>query len=152
MHMMGKMDISGSYYIVNDTLYLNSSPQRDKILVQESRSKKKNDRYFYFNVTSKKGNLMHYHLYLILDNGQKMVYRDQFQTTKITSERIKGFYILDTKGLKSPTYIIEGLYTNIFNVQFETQRVFENESWLMKNDSIIPRGFDGEFQKYALKN
>lgn len=152
MHMMGKMEIEGSYYILNDTLYLNSIPQRDKILVEESKSKKRNDRYFYFNVKSKAGSLLIYHLHLRLENGKEIIYRDQFQNTRINSEKFVSFYIVDTKGLKSPTYIIEGLHTNIFNVQFETHRVFENESWILKNDSIIPRGLDGEFQKYSLKS
>lgn len=150
MHMMGKTDIDGSYYIVNDTLFLNSNPQRDRMIVEEDRSDKKNDRYFYFNVKSKTGGLITYHLYITLESGRELVYRDQFQSTKISVDRIRSFYIIGVDGIKSPTYIVQGVYTNIYNIQFEVRRVFEDESWVIKNDSIKPKGPDGEFRNYFL--
>lgn len=149
MHMGLRLNVQGSYYIYHDSLYLNSIPQRDKLIVNESLNKNA-QRKAYFNVKDKDNSLLTYHLYVVFENNEKQVFRDQFQQTVISGKKIKEFYIVDTKGLKSPIYKIQAGNVNVFDVQFETNRVFENESWAIKGDSIIPKGFDGETQKYAL--
>ena len=149
IHMRSKMKINGSYYIVNDSLFLNSIPQRDKLIVNEQfNSKRKKENCF--NVIDKDYSLLTYHLYIELENGKNLVFRDQFEKTIFPREKIKSFYLIDTKGLKSSTYKIKGQNTNSFHVIFETKRIFENESWLIKGDSIKPKGFDGVFQEYFL--
>ena len=149
IHMMGKMEIEGSYHIINDTLYLNSIPQHDKLIAKEDFNKKRK-KSNQFNVRAKDNSLLTYHLYVELENGKQLVFRDQFEKTIFQREKIKSFYIIDTKGLKSPKYQIIGLNTNFFIVMFETKRVFENESWHLKGDYIRPKGLDGTFQKYTL--
>src|SRR5690606_26729645 len=149
IHMSAEILVEGVYFIKNDSLYLNSIPQRDKLIVSEqfnSKHKRKN----YFTITRKDSSLMTYHLYITLESGKQLVFKDQFESTIIPRERIKSFYIYDTMGLKSPSYEIKGLNTNSFNIIFETKRVFENESWVIKVDSIQPRGLDGLFQNYFL--
>jgi len=149
IHMSAEILVEGVYLIKNDSLYLNSIPQHDKLIVKEqlnSRRRKSNC----FNITRKDGSLMTYHLYITLESGKQLVFKDQFEKTIFPREKIKSFYIYDTMGLKSPTYEIEGLNTNSFNIMFETKRVFENESWIIKGDSIQPKGLDGLFQNYVL--
>lgn len=149
IHMSGEILVEGVYFIKNDSLYLNSIPQHDKLIVKEqfnSKRKKSNC----FNITRKDGSLMTYHLYITLENGKELIFKDQFEKTIFPREKIKSFYIFNTIGLKSPTYKIKGLNTNSFNILFETRRVFENESWVIKSDSIQPKGLDGLFQNYVL--
>jgi hypothetical protein len=149
MHMGVRIDVQGTYYLYHDSLYLNSFPQHDKMIVNESANKNV-QRNAFFNVKDKDNSPLTYHLYVIFENQERQIFRDQFQQTVISGKKIKEFYIVDTKGLKSPVYKIKGTNVNVFDIRFETKRVFENESWAIKGDSIIPKGFDGEIGKYAL--
>lgn len=141
--------VKGNYHILNDSLILNSLPQKDRILVFESN--KGNLRNLVFEIKTKKGKYFTYDLHLMLDSGEEITIKDQWEKSKIKNLKIKSFYIVDKNRLKSPTYVIVGKTTNYFEILFETSRVFENESWGIKDNKIIPRNFDGHFQNYYLE-
>jgi hypothetical protein len=142
-------EIKGNYKINDSNLVLDSNPQRDKIIVKESnKGNKKNSLII---VRDKESNILTYHIYLILLNDEIICLKDQWDKTKIKNQEIKGFYIVDTKGLKSPVYLKKGKFSNHFVVLFETKRVFENETWLIEKDKIKPIGMDGEYQNYYLE-
>jgi hypothetical protein len=142
-------EIKGNYKINSDSLILDSYPQRDKIIVKENNRGNKNSNLII--VKDKEGNKMTYHIYLILVDDTVICLKDQWEKSKIKNQTIKGFYLVDTKGLKSPTYLKNGKFSNHFEVQFETKRVFENEIWHLEKDKIKPIGMDGEYQNYYLE-
>ena len=143
-----QFNIDGNYRIKGDSLILDSSPQRDKIIVKES--SKGNLKTIRFKVTDKIGSPLNYKLSLITRDNDTITLINQYFESKLKIKNLKSFYIYDTKGLKSPTYDIVGLRTNYFEIQFETKRVFDNEVWKIKNDKITPKGLNGEIQKYFL--
>ena len=144
-----KQEINGNYQIIGDSLILNSVPHRDKIIVEEKFKKSKKST---FRVTDKSGHLMIYHLTLTTNKNQVIEFRDCFDTVDLNDSEIKSFNITDTKGLKSPEYVIKEKSSNDFHVRFEHIRVFENEKWLIDNESkrIKPIGSNGKYQDYYL--
>lgn len=142
------LETKGKYYIQNDSIILNSSPQKDRIIVYEDY--KKNKKTSIFDVYDKNRHRITYHIYVTTRDNKVIELRDQWGKIKVNVDNVKSFYIKDTKGLSSPIYNITG-QTNYFEVYFETKRVFENESWLIKDNKIIPKSFNGDFQKYNLK-
>ncbi|TRX34901.1 hypothetical protein [Flavobacterium restrictum] len=142
-------EIKGNYKINSDSLILDSNPQRDKIIVKEKNRGNKNSNLII--VKDKEGNNLTYHIYLVLVDDKVICLKDQWEKSKIKNQTIKGFYLVDTKGLKSPTYLKKGKFSNHFEVQFETKRVFENETWHLEKDKIKPIGMDGEYQNYYLE-
>ena len=140
--------IKGNYHITGDSLVLDSYPQKEKIIVREKLEGEFENKTFY--VTDKRGDLITFHLYLTLNDNSKKVFRDCFEKIEFTSDPIKSFSIVNTSGITTPEYKIEGKYTNTFIIQIETKRVFENEKWLLKNNKISPRGPDGKIQEYFL--
>jgi hypothetical protein len=140
--------IKGSYYLIGDSLILNSSPQKDKIIVREQNSGKFENKVF--KITDKKGQLLTFHLYITLNDNSVIFFRDCFEKIKFKSKPIKSFHIINTIGLKSPEYVLEGKSTNCFEVQFENIRVFDNEKWHLIENKIQPKGFDGKAQNYFL--
>lgn len=141
-------DIHGNWQKRDSCLILDSHPQRDKIIVHESFSKEQKG--FVFNVEDKDGRKFVYHLYAILQNGDTLSLRDQFGRAHIR-ERISSFWITDTKGLKSPQYTMSSDAVNIIHIQFELQRVFKNEDWLIIDERTLdPRGTDGNLRQYYL--
>ena len=142
-------EVHGYYHILDGKLILNSHPQKDRLLVIEANKGKSQN--ITFEIKTKQQKLFYYDLHLILNNNQEIVVKEQWEKSKFKKLKIKGFYIIDKNGLKSPKYMIIGPKSNYFQILFETSRVFENERWLIKNNSIIPCGFDGELQNYFLK-
>ncbi len=142
-----KIEITGNWQIRNDSLLvLDSKPQRAKLIVWESKKKGKKT---VVQVRDMENNTMNYRLYLISNKGDTLEYKDQFDKTA-TLGKIASFYIVDTKGLHSPLYKIQGTRSNFFDVHFETHRVFENEYWRFKKQSIIPLGIDNGHSNYQL--
>lgn len=147
--MMGnECKIYGNWQKRNTYLILDSHPQRDKIIVRESFQGKRNG--VNFHVEDKEGNKIMYHLYVILQNGDNLVLKDQYDETTIY-DKVKSFWIKDTKGLKSPIKTISSNVANVINVIFETKRVFENEKWnIIDKEKLNPKGTSGELQNYYL--
>lgn len=141
--------IEGNYKIKGNNLILDSSPQKDKIIVRES--KKGNKKKFRFCVTDKLGIPFNYTLYAIRKSNDTITLKNQWEKSKIKDIAIKSFYIVDSKGLKTPTYHIEGTKTNYFEVMMETKRVMDNEVWKIKGEIITPIGINGKYQSYKLK-
>ena len=96
------------------------------------------------------GENFHYNLFITKLNDAKDSIMGEWNTSVIRNKRIKSFHIRDSKGLQSPEYMITGAFSNFFSVQFESNRIFENESWLIKDDKIYPKGLDGRLQNYFL--
>lgn len=145
-----RQEINGNYVIVGDSLILNSIPQRDKINVNEKFQKSKNNT---FKVTDKSGHLIVYHLTITTEKNEVIEFKDCFDIIKTDDFNIKSFRITDTKGLKSPEYLIEGLNSNYFEIKLEHIRVFESEKWFIDNElkRIKPIGANGKYQDYYLK-
>jgi hypothetical protein len=147
-HMGLMRDIYGNWQQRDSCLILDSYPQRDKMIVQESFSKK--IKVMTFNVEDKRKEKFGYNLHVILENGDTLSLKNQFNQTNI-KEKIKSFWICDITGLKSPQYTIVSSVTNIINVIFERQRVFENECWIIiGKNKLNTRGLHGELQNYVL--
>ncbi|CAM3555339.1 hypothetical protein ESV24_15190 [Aequorivita lipolytica] len=149
MHFI-RQEIIGNYVVAGDSLILNSFPQRDKIIVQENL--KGNFRNKKFQVTLKDGYSFNYQLYLITKSNDTIISKNQISRSRSRINELKSFYIIDSKGLKSPTYFLKGTNTNYFDVQFEHIRVFESEKWIIdkKLEKIRPIGMDNEYQNYFL--
>ena len=137
----------GNWQIRNDSLILDSNPQKEKLIVWEKRVKRY--RKFKINVLDKNKSPMYYSVFAIMVNGDTLTRREQFDNT-VFSKPVKMFTIEDTKGLVSPFYIIQGSSINQCKVFFEHTRTFENERWKIINGNIIPKGLDGLEQKFQL--
>lgn len=143
-----KNKIQGNWQQRENKLILDSYPQRDKIIIREHYKKKTKGTVL--NVEDKNGNKFFYHLYVVLQNGDTLLLRDQIGQTSI-NKKIKSFWIEDTKGLRSRKNMLLSEMTNYVDVIFEIKRIFEDEDWLiMPDNKLQPRGLDGNFQDYYL--
>lgn len=146
-HLGGTEKVFGNWQQRSDTIVLDSHPQRDRMIVEEfSRKKMKG---FYISVLDKQKKPIHYSMYAITRQNDTLILQNQWKYSYL-KKQIQSFYIIDSKGLKSPFYSVKGINSNTLQVYFETIKIFENESWLFQNDSIIPRNYQGDFQKYSL--
>lgn len=142
-----KSEIEGNWQLRNDSiLVLDSRPQKSKLIVFEIHKK---NRKTIFRIRNTKDNLIHYSIFLISNKTDTIVYNEQFDKT-VVEGKFSSFYILDTKGLQSPIYEIQGTQSNFFDIKFEEQRVFENEYWKYYEQYIIPLGIDNKYTKYKL--
>ena len=143
-----KLVVNGNYRIIGDSLILDSNPQKDKIIVNEdSKGNLGNNKFI---ITDKYDNPFNYTLSIISQKGDTLILKNQWIKSKIKNVKIKEFYITDSKGLKSPTYLIKGKQSNCFRIFFETKRVFENEIWKINDDKIFPNNLSGEKVRYFL--
>ena len=142
-----KVKITGNWQIRDDSLLvLDSKPQKTKLIVWESKKKRKGTALY---IRDMENNPINYNLYLISYNGDTLKFKNQFNKT-ITVEKFVSFYIIDSKGLYSPLYRVRGANSNFFEIHFETHRVFENEHWIFKNQSIVPMGINNKYSNYKL--
>jgi len=141
--------VNGNFNIYNDTLTLDSYPQKDKIIVLESfeGNKKKS----VFKVQNKRNESIVFHLTIFFQNDSSAIFHSEFDKTIVSSRKIKSFFIETTMGIKSPCYLIKGKNVNYFEIMIETSRVFENEKWLIKDKKIQPLGINGKIQNYYLE-
>jgi hypothetical protein len=147
-HML-HYSIQGNWSAINDSLILNSTPQKDRMIVKES--KRLFTKNHYIVVTNKMGNAINYTINLFGDGGEEIIFKDQWKKTKVKANiKITSFIIQDTKGLKSPLYKVKGGNSNHFDVLFETNRVFEGEIWLIQDSQIIPNTISGHKANYQL--
>lgn len=141
--------LEGNYRVKGNSLILDSSPQKDKIIVRESKKGNKNN--VRFCITDKLGTPFNYTLYVIDKENDTITLKNQWESSKLKNRTIKSFYIVDSKGLETPLYQIQGTKTNYFKVQMETKRVLDNEVWKITEKTITPRGNNGKYQSYVLK-
>jgi hypothetical protein len=142
-----KLTVSGIYEIRSDTLILDSYPHKDKLLVRGS--KEGNSLKITCYIKDETNDYMNYTLCAILPNNDTLIIHDQFKKT-ILPKGTMAFYLIDTKGLYSPSYVIKDSSINRIDVSFETKRVFDKETWKISDKEIIPKGFNGRFQNYVL--
>ena len=140
--------LEGNYRVKGDSLILDSSPQRDKVIVKERKKGNKNN--IKFCVIDKLGESFNYTLYAINKVNDTITLSNQWSSSKLKDIKIESFYIVDSKGLRTPLYNIKGKRTNYFEVQMETIRVLDNEVWQITGNSIKPRGMNGKNQSYKL--
>lgn len=141
--------LQGNYRIKGDSLILDSNPQRDKIIVKEHKKGNKNKTRFC--VKDKLGESFNYTLYAINTQDDTITLSNQWSKSKLIDEKIESFYIVDSKGLRTPSYEIKGTRTNSFEVQMETTRVMDNEVWQITGNSISLKGMNGKNQSYKLE-
>ncbi len=143
-----KIKANGYWDVSGDDLILNSSDKREKINVEE---KKNRSNKIKFDVTYKTDEPLYYQLYLIT-NKDTLHIEDVFADTVINHTTLKGFYIIDTRGLKYPTYFLKKRKSNYFRVRLEKNRIFDNEVWHIKDSGtkLQPIGFNGNFMNYYL--
>lgn len=144
-----KYEIRGNFCLKGDSLILNSYPHKDKIIVREK--KRGANSNLTIIVTDKMNYPLNYTLKLIKEDNSITEIKNQWNRSKTAIKNVKSFYIIDNKGLKSPIYTIQGKSTNYFEVQFETQRIFENEKWCIIDNKIRPLSLGGEYQNYYLE-
>lgn len=141
-----KIKAEGNWQIRNDKLILDSRPQKDKMIVYESRRKGKKPQV---KVRKKSKEIMCYNLYVVYNEMDTLIFKQQWDFTEIP-QGASSFYLVDTKGLYSPKYEIKGEATNYFEILFEPDRVFENEEWSFVTNGIIPNGLNNKPQEYTL--
>lgn len=150
MDMGVSFENTGNWQQRDSSLILDSSPQKEKIIVWESYERKLQKTKFKI-ISKDSGIPMYYHLVAILPNRDTLIFKDQYIETTIR-ERPISFWIINTAGLKSSEYKIKSIEANSFKALFENNRVFENEDWLIVDDNKIrPRGLDGDFHGYYLE-
>jgi len=142
-------ETKGTYKISNDSLILNSFQNTDIFDVDEKRNSKKNK--LFFKVSRYDKTFFSYDLHLILDDDKEIILKDQWDTTKIKKCDIKAFYITNKNSFISPIYNIIDKSNNVFIIRFTGKRLFINEVWLIKGNSIIPRSQNGIIQSYSLE-
>ncbi|CAN5430223.1 hypothetical protein BH09BAC6_BH09BAC6_22960 [soil metagenome] len=139
--------ITGNWQLRNNMVVLDSRPQRDKLLVYEHYKNRIKGAIIY--VYDKDQELIHYSLTAVNALNDTIRLKYQWRFSKIGFQ-IKSFYLKNSNGLTSPIYHVQGTHSNEFKVLFETTRVFENESWSLKEDKIIPKNAEGYPEKYFL--
>lgn len=143
-------ECKGNWQVRGQDLILDSSPQKDKIICYEYFKGK--EEYTYFNVRRKSDGLPTGHdLYVIMYSGDTIKLKNQFKRSKIRSNDVKGFFMVDLNGTQSPTYLIQRRITNCFDVLFEDKRVFENENWRITATGIQPRNDIGKYENFLLQ-
>jgi hypothetical protein len=140
--------ILGKWRLIGNKIVLNSNIKREKIIVTETTEDRsiKNSICVY----DKQKEPINYKLFVINTLNDTIEVDDQWECSLI-QDSIRSFYIVDSKGLVSPKYLVKNKKSNKFYVLFETQRMFDNEVWLFQGDSIIPKDSQGNYQNYYLK-
>jgi len=142
-----KEQIVGNWQIRGQQLILDSRPQRDRLIVRESFKRGiKGKRIF---VRDKANEYLNYTIIGINAINDTVFIRDQWKSS-ILDHNVNSFYLIDNKGLFSPVYLIKGLRSNVFEVFFETKRIFEDEHWDIQTDNIVPKSAGGKLQGYSL--
>jgi hypothetical protein len=143
-----KIKANGYWRVAGNNLILNSSDKREKINVEEKKSR--NDKVK-FDVTYKTNEPLYYQLYVITSKDTLHI-EDVFGDTVINHTALKGFYIVDTRGFRYPTYFLKKRKSNYFRVRLEKDRIFDNEVWQIKDsgDKLQPIGLNGNLMNYCL--
>ncbi|MCF6129062.1 hypothetical protein L1S35_05205 [Flavobacterium sp. AS60] len=141
--------VEGKYNILNDSLILNSYPQKERLIVVES--KKGNSKNLTFEISTNQNNKFSYDLHVLMNDNTEMEFKNEWEKTKLKKHDIKGFYIIDKNGLKSPKYLVRDSSNNYFKIKVNPSRAFESESWPFIENKIKPRNFNGDFQNYYLE-
>lgn len=145
-----KIKANGYWQLSGSNLILNSSDKREKFNVEERKNRRNKIK---FDVTYKSNEPLYYQLYLITNKDTSHI-EDVFGDTVInhTEAALKAFYIMDARGFRYPTYFLKKRKANYFRVRLEKDRIFDNESWQIKDNGnkLQPIGLNGSFMNYCL--
>lgn len=146
-----KIKANGYWHLLDSYLILNSSDKKEKLNVEE---KKKRINKIKFDVTYKSNEPLYYQLYLITNKIDTSHIEDVFADTLINLSlaTLKAFYVIDARGFRYPTYFLKKRKSNYFRVRLENDRIFDNESWQIKDsgNKLQPIGLDGSYMNYCL--
>jgi hypothetical protein len=142
-----KERIVGRWHSIRNEIILNSDNKSEKIKVTEKLEVDSNK--FRVCVYNKQKEPINYKLFIVNNKNDTIEMTDQWECSLI-KDSICSFYIADSKGLFSPKYLVKNKRYNSFYVLFETKRIFDNEIWELKGDSIIPKDSQGNNQSYFL--
>lgn len=94
----------------------------------------------------------HYDLFLNYANGEVKRFRSQWGSTEFKEKNVKSFYIIDTRGLKSPVFYFANKRAFKYNIKWSGNRIFQNENWYYDriNGKIVPKGLNKVSQNYFL--
>lgn len=143
-----KEEIQGNWQFRENFIVLDSYPQHDKIIVYEGF--RRNLKGIEVSVLDKSKYPINYNIIAYLRNGDSVLLNNQWKKTQL-NYKLNSFKIVDSKGLASPRYEISSNRANSFYCLFETRKIFENESWEIKNKGIIPRNGSDIPQNYVLQ-
>jgi hypothetical protein len=143
-----KIKVDGRWRLSGNKLILNSNVKREKISVEEKKSRSNKLK---FDAAYKTNELLYYQLYLLTSKGTLHV-RDVFGDTSINHTALKGFYIMDARGFQYPTYFLKNRQSNYFRIRLEKDRIFDNEVWQIKDrgNKLQPMGLNGKLMNYCL--
>ncbi len=143
--------ISGVYKIIGDSIILTSINRSEDYVVTEA--EKGDGKIYLLDFKNYKNESFHYDLFLCNTVGEETRVRSQWNFSEVKKKNIKSFYIIETKGVKSPVYFLTKKRVNIYKIKWSGKRVFQNETWFYdcENGSIVPKGYNKESQKYSLK-
>lgn len=140
-------ETQGTWSLKDSILILTSYDQKN-LIVQENRDTK--SKVYTINVVSDCGNLMFYHLELIINDNDTLILRDQFESSKVKTQFSK-FRITGTNGIKSIIYTVSSEDSNVFDVKFKNKRIFSAEPWIIIDDNNIrPKNHDGNYRRSTL--
>lgn len=142
--------VDGNWQVQDSIIILNSF-RKEMITLKENFKKKQKG--IKFNILDENSQLMVYHLSIVTENNDTIVYRDQFETTSIIDlkQKIIKFSIKDVSGLSTPFYQIDTNLYNFFNIRYTQIRIFNKEPWLIiSKDEIKPMSIYAEYAKYNL--
>lgn len=153
----GYDSISGYWVQKDSLLILNSIPQRDRVVIYEGyvKSNKRNE----IKVVNKSSIPLFFKLNVITTSNDTLNL-DGIYTAYIPAP-IKSFRLINAAlGLgvaeepryDYPSYQVRYKECNYFVIIFETDRIFEHEEWIIKNDKEIkPILENGKEAYYTLK-
>jgi hypothetical protein len=136
--------VKGNWQFRNGEIILNSSPHKRKMFVRTDHNNGDNN---IIQVRTKNNYPIVYNLFLIKQSGDTICHLNQYNRT-ILLEEFESFFISDMRGLYSPVHNNNSGFVEVF---FETDRVIDNEHWVVAPKGIIPIGLSGKYVRYMLE-
>lgn len=147
-----KINKEGKWTVAGDTIILNEINPccKQKIIVQEQYNKRLPKGKVRFYVTTLEGEDVNYHL-AITNKDSTQILWSKSGLTELKIKRLIKFYFIVNSLVYSPIYDVKSVNSNEFKVKLATSRFFYNEKWLIKNETIVPMGWNNQYSDYYLK-
>jgi len=142
----------GTWQTNGDTLILNDGKPccSEKMSVKEEHDNKITKHTVRFSVTTFEGDLVNYHLVFTDKEGTRTMW-SRNGNTEVKASKIKKFNFIVNSLVFSPEYSPKRKDANYFMVQLAPERLFLNEKWIIRNEKIIPLGWDNKYASYHLQ-
>lgn len=139
-----RLEISGNWKYEKGNLILNSNNYiSTKITTCEDTSNQ-----YKIKIRDLEGEPISAHL--ILNNGERTI-RDIFREVTVNNiSQIRNIQIVATSGISSPVLDVSKKQEKCYMILFPNKRQFNDEKWEVKNNTLMPVGFDGKPTKYLL--